>query len=204
MSSKKQIIVVDFDKTIYMDDSLISFCKYIYLKIPWRIPLFLIQCIGLGLYLVKLINTRQFKNMFLIYLCGINTKELRKHAADFRDATFPGRLNTHLLDKLKDSKLPVYCVSASPEAYLHTLAEGLPFENLTGTLSLYKNGFHVISGENCKGIEKIKRLDAYLGKGQYEIIESYSDSMSDLPLFQHSQKAFLVHADGTFSLYVNP
>ncbi len=82
-------------------------------------------------------------------------------------------------------------ISASPEFLLAPVFETLPVQKLMGTPMDKHTG--VIHGENCWGPEKVRRLREYAP--DFHMLEFYSDSRSDTPLAQVSDKAFLVKGD---------
>ena len=47
-----------------------------------------------------------------------------------------------------------------------------------------------IKGKNCKGKEKIVRFNKVFKKAN--VNEAYSDSLSDIPMFEIAKKAYLV------------
>lgn len=188
MSNK--IIVVDFDETLYKHDSLIKFCLYIYSKKPTQYIYVFKQIISLLLHSLKLISTKQFKEMFLSFANGINEDELYQLSIEFWDNQLPEEFNHAILEVTQKSYRTI-CISASPELYLKYICHKLNVE-LIGTRIKYINNCYQIIGENCKGEEKLNRLKAYLNDETFEIEECYSDSMTDAPLFNISKNAFLV------------
>ena len=68
MHSNKELIIIDFDETLYKKDSLIAFCKFIYKKKPTQLWAIFPQLIGSILHTFKLISTKKFKELFLLFL----------------------------------------------------------------------------------------------------------------------------------------
>ena len=72
-------------------------------------------------------------------------------------------------------------------------------DKVIGTRFIKENGLHrnKISGENCKGEEKVKRLKEVLKTENIEIdFENsymFSDSLSDLPLFNLVGHPYLIN-----------
>lgn len=188
-----RIIVVDFDETLYKHDSLIKFCLFIYSKKPSQIIYVFKQVIALVLHTLKLISTKRFKEMFLSFAKGINEAELYQFSVEFWKTQFPNEFNSKILEVLKKSNRTI-CISASPELYLKYVCQQLNIE-LIGTRIQYINDNYHIIGKNCKAEEKLIRLKEYLKYETFEIEECYSDSMTDAPLFNISQNAFLVNGN---------
>ena len=96
--------------------------------------------------------------------------------------------------KERAERCEIICISASPEFLLSHIINELHFNHLIG--STFKTNQHgqiipVMTSENCKGIEKINRLNASFDKN-YIIHSFYSDHKSDLPLFKLAKNRFLV------------
>lgn len=188
MSNK--ITVIDFDETLYKHDSLIKFCLFIYRKRPIQSVNIIIQIIAFVLHTLKLINTKRYKEIFLSFAKGINEEELYQFSVEFWKKEYPSEFNSTILEAIKKSERTI-CISASPELYLKYICQQLNIE-LIGTRIQYKGSKYRIVGENCKAEEKLNRLKEYLKSESYEIDNSYSDSMTDTPLFNISNNAYLV------------
>ncbi|MEK9728106.1 MAG: haloacid dehalogenase-like hydrolase [Candidatus Margulisiibacteriota bacterium] len=86
------------------------------------------------------------------------------------------------------------CISASPGLLLSPIMSELQLKRLIGSIfKTNQNGqiIPVMTSKNCKGIEKINRLNASFKKS-YFIQCFYSDHKSDLPLFKLAKHKFLV------------
>jgi len=82
-------------------------------------------------------------------------------------------------------------ITASPEFLVRPAMERLGVKNVIGTEMDPRTGR--ITGENCKRAEKVRRFyEAYPGG---KIDEFYSDSLSDTPLAELAEKAFLVKGE---------
>ncbi len=195
MPSNKELIVIDFDETLYKKDSLIEFCKFIYKKRPSQLWAIFPQFIGSILHTFKLISTKKFKELFLLFLHGIKEEEVKTLAKEFWDNTGMENFHATITSLFNRKEFRIICISASPEIYLKPILEVYEIE-LIGTILSYQNKNYTIVGENCKGAEKVNRLKMYLQKDSIEIVESYSDSLTDMPLFILSKKAYLVDENG--------
>ncbi len=195
MHSDKPIIIIDFDKTLFKKDSLIEFCKYIFKKKPLQMWSIIPQVFATLLYLFKLIDTKKYKELFLLYLHGINEQELTSFAKEFWANTGMENFNSSITSLFNKKDFRIICISASPEIYLSPITEVYQIELIGTKIAFSKNTYKII-GENCKGEEKVKRLKKYLNAETIDIEESYSDSITDLPLFKLSKKAYLVDENG--------
>lgn len=198
MYSEKEIIIIDFDETLFKKDSLLEFCKFIYKKKPLQTWAILVQIYGSILFLLKLIDTKKYKELFLYFLYGINEEQVEELAKEFWENTGMENFHANITALFNRKEYRIICISASPELYLRPISEVYHFE-LIGTLLSYHQHKYFIKGENCKGEEKVKRLKKYLQLEKPSIAESYSDSWSDKPLFDISKKAYLVEEDGSLT-----
>lgn len=202
MHSNKELIIIDFDETLYKKDSLIEFCKFVFKKKPLQSWAILVQVYASILHLFKLIDTKRYKELFLYFLYGINEKEVEKLAKEFWENTGMENFHANITALFNRKECRIICVSASPEMFLKPIADVYQFE-LIGTLLSYHQPKYLIQGENCKGLEKVKRLKKYLNTDELSISESYSDSLSDTPLFELSKKGFIIDAAGDLQPFIS-
>lgn len=177
--------VYDFDGTIYAGDSTVDFFWYAMKRYPLLLRYVPLQVWGFGMYALKRITKTQLKEYFFSFLKGINASEL---AEEFWDR------NQHRLypwyQEVRDQSCIV--ISASPEFLLRPICNRLDIENLIASEVDSKTGKFL--GENCRGEEKVRRLNREFG--EVSIGAFYSDSLSDTPLAILAKNAFLVK-DGT-------
>ena len=196
MYSNNKLIIIDFDGTLYKKDSLIVFCLYVYRKHPSKLWVLFPQIVASILHILKIITTKRYKEIFLLFLSGFDESEVQILAINFWNSLNQNQFNPSLLELINKNECRIICISASPELYLKPLLDKMNIE-LIGTLLNYSNNRYSIVGENCKGQEKVNRLKKYLGYDAFEIEESYSDSLSDKPLFELSKRCYFVKSDST-------
>lgn len=179
--------VYDFDGTIYKGDSSVDFAKYCIKKNKkcWRaVP----RTVGAGIrYALKQISTKDFKEVFFSFLRQLEPKEIDGLVAEFWK-THKDRIASWYKENQNDDDV---VISASPRFLLEPIMMVLGIKNLIAT-EMNKSS-SVISGENCKGVEKVRRL-----KNEYpgvHIDHFYSDSLSDYPLAEIADEAFLVNGE---------
>jgi len=202
MSSSQKLIIIDFDETLYKKDSLIEFCKYIYIQRPYQIWAVLVQLYGTLLYLLKLIDTKKYKEYFLFYLYGIPESKVLVYAQNFWNTRNKNNFNNKITTLFEQNDFRIICISASPELYLKPILERFKIEYIGTRLEFVHNRYKII-GENCKGIEKVNRLRSYLAEDKIEIHQSYSDSLIDQPLFELSKSAYIVKKNGDVQLFTS-
>lgn len=178
--------VYDFDKTIYKRDSSLDFYLFCMKKQPGilaEIPVLMIWSI---LFLFQYRSNAAFKTVFkekfyrfLRYLDSVDElveefwKLNRDKIADFYQ-------KNHRNDDI--------VISASPEFLLLPICSELGIGKLIASRVDKHTGRY--TGENCWGEEKVRRFREDLGEAL--IGEFYSDSLSDAPLAEIAEKAYLV------------
>ena len=76
---KKNIIVYDFDKTIYGGESGTNFFTYYFKKYPMRALMFsFLYLKEVFLYLIKVTNVKQLKERFYVFLEKHSPEEIQK------------------------------------------------------------------------------------------------------------------------------
>lgn len=171
--------VYDFDKTIYDGDASLDFWKYSVKKQPLLVFYLPYQVFSAILFKSKLISRKQFKERFFSFLKSVHSLDLN----GFWDA-HQYKIKKWYLDQKKSDDL---IISASPEFILKGITDRLKIE-LLGTKMDSQTG--KISGENCRGEEKVKRLYEFCKDPRID--QFYSDSKSDTPLKKLAKSAYLI------------
>lgn len=185
--NKLKIDVYDFDKTLYKKDSTLEFWKFCINKKVYLIFLLPYQLLYFFLNKIGIISIKKFKQEFFIFLRWISYSEIEILVKRFWTNELKN-LNEKLIQNLDKTNKKVVCISASPEFLISYPCRKVGIDIIVGTNYNLKN--HLIIGENCKGIEKVKRLNKLFEN--YKIENFYSDSLSDLPLFDIAENGYLV------------
>lgn len=207
---RKKIAIFDIDKTIIKKDSMFLFVWYGIKKRP--LTFFNLFTVGLKtlLYKLKLMKVERVKASYYYPIRFLEEADLE----NFYHTALVKNIYREALNELKDKKendYHVLLVSASPHAYLKYF-KNIPFvDEVIGTELVRKNGryTHVIEGRNCKGEEKTVRIRRYLIDAgfqiDYEHSCAYSDSLSDIPVFQLVKNRYLInqHSPGLEELRWN-
>lgn len=172
--------VYDFDKTIYDGDSSFDFCLFCIRKKPSLLKVFLTKLPNCARYAFGKEDLKQLKEHFFSFLCEID--DVDALLKEFWDKHEKGIKKWYI--KKEDDVI----ISASPEFLLAEICARLGITSLIATKMDKKTG--KISGENCKGEEKVARFSKEYGDA--EIDNFYSDSFSDLPLAKMAKKAYLI------------
>ena len=184
-----KLSVYDFDKTIYNGETLNDFYRFYLIKKPWKIYTVIFQLWYFLLYVLKIINLEKLKENFLRFLNGENTGELKKLIREFwkkKESKINLWVKDEILKNKKETEILV-AISASPTFLIIDRLRLMGFDVVIGTDFLFESTkFHShITSKNCKNYEKVKRLDKWAEDNniQYDIVNFYSDSIADKPLF---------------------
>lgn len=187
----KKIVVYDFDKTIYGGETSTDFMRFFlkrnkkYIK---RLP-----------YVIKSLfyynkNLKRSKEIFFRILDNIDMELLKNEIREFWKQNNK-KIFSWISDEIKVNKLEsdeLILISATPSIFLEEISKELGFDKLIATefVKQKDNFISKIEGSNCKGVEKVYRLQEYLEN--FEIIKFYSDSMSDKPLFDLAKEKYFI------------
>ena len=174
--------VYDFDKTIYYPDSSYHFFLYCLKRYPAIVWPVIPKSVRLALaYKRGRISAKPLKQQLFSFLCRLDdpARTVREFWRSHR-----GNLQDWYLKQKREDDL---IISASPEFLLAPVAEELGVRLIATKMDAASG---LIRGENCHDVEKVKRLQAeYPGS---KIDAFYSDSISDSPLAELAEQAFLI------------
>lgn len=177
-----KVNLYDFDNTIYKGDSSTDFFFYALMKYPKvfkYIPRIVKSAI---LYKLKIIKKTKMKENIFSFLEVIpDVDSLVKkfwdtHTCYIKDFYLTKKHNKDII------------ISASPEFLLKPITDKLEVMDLIASDVDKKTG--KFNGLNCYGKEKVKRLNKKYK--DLTVIESYSDSLSDTPILELAEKAYIV------------
>ena len=174
--------VYDFDKTILNEDSSKLFLLYCLrheprntLRKPWeKVRSALLWAVGFG-------ELEQLKESLFSVLASLPDPD--RFVADFWKENL-WRIEPWYLPLKREDDL---VISASPEFLVRPVTDQLGIR-LLGTPMSISTG--KILGRNCKGEEKVRRFRRTYGDCAVE--RFYSDSLSDTPMAQLAEEAFLI------------
>ncbi len=176
----------DFDQTIYAGNCFVDFYFYCLLRRPYIALLLPYQLILSILYLLRILNRKQFKQSFHCYLFFVFGKE--RMIANFWKTHIKKIKLWYLQQKQPDDVI----ISASPEFFLKPVCDMLEIKNLIATKMDLRNGH--IHGENCCHDAKVRMFQQYFG-ADAKLHGFYSDSRQDLPMMQYAEKGYFVYSD---------
>lgn len=198
----ERLAIFDVDFTLTKRETLIEFYRFVLLKNPALIR-HLPRTLKAGfIYLFKGMELKKAKENFLAFTEGIHEKQMNDLVKEFYEKRLSKILYKDAIEmirKLKAEGCKVILISASAEFYLKELYNIPEVDRVIGTQFKVQEGIHKCEmiGENCKGEEKVKRLMEVLESEGIEVdfknSYMFSDSLSDLPLFNLVGKPYLIN-----------
>lgn len=178
--------VFDFDKTIYRKDSTLEFYLYC-VKKNYKAGKILPKFLGKAImYKLGRVSKTEMKTAFFSYLIEMDNIEALVETF-WRDRSL---MNWYIKD-IRESDV---IISASPEFLIKPMMIKYGIEKVLASEVDMNSG--QFASPNCYGSEKVIRFQnsGYVG----EIHEFYSDSLSDSPMAELADKAYLV-CDGNYT-----
>ncbi|MBX4262503.1 HAD-IB family hydrolase [Clostridium estertheticum] len=199
---KEKLAIFDVDYTITKRETLVEFYIFMIKKNPKYIKYLPKSIFSSIFYVFKIYDASKTKKTFIRFIDGIEENDMKKIVKEFYEKRLSKILYKDAIDTIKKMKTKgykIYLISASAEFYLSELYNIKEVDKVIGTRFIKENGLHrnQILGENCKGEEKVKRLKEVLLKENIDVdFENscmFSDSLSDLPLFNLVGHPYLIN-----------
>lgn len=178
----KKAIIYDFDKTIYSKETSMAFMFFFLKRHRSLIPKFILN---LTIILFNIKNLKKVKNIFFSIFKGMDIENDINLFWEKEMKNIYPYFFKEIKENRKDADLLIL-ISASPDFLLEPIYKKLGFDILISTK--YSN--FTLIGKNCKKDEKLKRLNEL---GNFDVLCFYSDSLSDLPLFNIAKKKISIN-----------
>lgn len=198
----EKLAIFDVDYTLTKSETLMELFLFMLKKNP-RLIKYAFKCIYSSLfYILRIYSAKKAKESFISFIEGMEEKHLQGIIREFYENKLSKIIYNDALEymkKYKNQGYKIYLISASYEFYLNELYNIKEVDKIIGTKLKMSEGKYsnFIDGENCKGEEKVKRLLLDLEKDGIEVNfkESvmFSDSLSDLPLFNLVGRGYLIN-----------
>jgi phosphatidylglycerophosphatase C len=195
-ANKPVVAAFDFDGTLTRRDTLLPFLLHtLGPAAVARHALALSPTLaGYGLGLIN--NGIAKERVFVQCLAGMRMDELQLEGERFAMYVLPGLLSNAAMQRLEWHKQQGHrCVviSASLELYVQPWAIKAGFDDVIATrLEFREDGraTGMLSGVNCFGVEKVRRLEALLGAREGYKLYAYGDSRGDRELLESADNAY--------------
>lgn len=198
MRKRNKIILFDLDKTLITCDSLKQLVFFLlktdFFKTLSKVPFLFI--ISIFHFLSVCDHKTKTKSLFLSkLLSGYTERQTKKISIKFSKYIFNFFKNKKTYQILLNSKRSgnkIFIVTASPDFYCKYISHLFKALLISTKTSFNKKGILKIVNKNCYGHEKkiriLKEIKNF--KEKYSIF--YTDSMSDAPLMQVCNEAYIV------------
>lgn len=186
----RSVNIYDFDSTIYRGDSSVDFIVHCFMRQP-----------------SLLVYTPRMAWSIVMYIIGNNSKEQVKQAmfSFLKSIKNPDDMVSSFWSKSITKIKPWYLsqkdssdiiITASPEFLVSSVANKISVENIIATDIDIGTG--KVSGKNCVGEEKVRRL--MLEYPNVTIDKAYGDSASDIPMLKIAKNGYFVKGDSICNL----
>ena len=194
-SNQPVVAAFDFDGTITTRDCFIPFCLKVagYPRFLWAVLLALPHIIGM---LLRTVSREQAKVRLLHFvLGGRSIKEIKQTAEAFAEEFIPKVVRPNALQRInwhREQGHQVILVSASLENYLIPWAKKVGVDEVLATRLAVVEGSVTgeLNGANCRGQEKVERLEKKLGSREKFQLYAYGDTSGDRELLASADFSF--------------
>ena len=190
-----KIAFFDFDDTIICEDSFIGFSKYALGTKKYIISLILSIPYIVSWKLGIISNSRAKEMLFNRMFKGLQLETFNKLCEEYAGRLKPNGAILHQIKHLQQQGVEIVIVSASIRNWIEPFAKRLSIRHIIATEIEIESENKLLTGKfntpNCFGPEKVNRILQIFNLRDTEIW-SFSDSMSDRPLFNISDYPFLV------------
>ncbi len=201
-SAKPVVAVFDFDGTVTYADSFVPFLRDSSGFVKFWFGLLVLSPVTLGHVVGFVSNSRAKERFIRHFFAGWIAERLDAAAKVFASGPrLANLLNPAAMERLAWHQREghrVILLSASPELYLRHWAGAHGIATTLGTRLEMSEGRATgrLSGLNCHGVEKVRRLEAELGPLDRFEVYAYGDSRADLSLLERVQHAFFRSFEG--------
>ncbi|MEQ1526782.1 MAG: HAD family hydrolase [Gallionella sp.] len=189
---KPIVAAFDFDGTLTRHDTMFPFLLFVVGR-----SAFIRHCIKLlptliGYKLGIVRNNIAKERVFICFLSGMCVVELRHKAEQFAVQKLPALLRIEAMQRLtwhRQQGHRCVVISASLAIYLRPWANQVGFDDVLATqLEILQDEKITgkLSGGNCFGTEKVKRLEKLLGDRAGYTLYAYGDSSGDKELLAYA------------------
>lgn len=188
METRRIAALFDFDGTLTRRDTMLPFLLFVLRKNPRS----LVDLPRLGFlaapYALGWLSKESIKGVALRLWRRVPASRRQEILGEFYDDAIRPRLLSGGVTRLEWHRAQGHrtvMVSASVDSYLSLVAKRLGFEHLLCTRTELEPTPRV-SGPNCYGEEKVRRLRAepWFGEVDWAASYAYSDHISDLPMLR--------------------
>ncbi len=185
----RSLIISDLDGTLIKGDSFLLFLWFSSNSWAYFIFRSILAIPVLVFWKAGFISTTAAKEKILRSFTGKRKqKELFEIGTAFSEKVLEGKLRPYILDKLREINNAggtSLIVSASPEIWVQPLGELIGAASISTRLE-FKNGRFTgkFEGENCQGVEKVRRIKEVVNLKEFDEILVFGNSKGDIPMLE--------------------
>jgi len=195
-ANKPVVAAFDFDGTLTCRETLLPFLLHTLgaMRVARDALILSPTLAGYGLGLIR--NDVAKQRVFVQCLGGMRMDELQRQGELFAAQKLPGLMREEAMRRLAWHQAQEHrCVviSASVDLYIRPWAIKAGFDDVLAThLEIRADGTTTgrLAGDNCYGIEKVRRLEALLGARDGYTLYAYGDSRGDRELLHMADYAY--------------
>jgi HAD superfamily hydrolase (TIGR01490 family) len=181
-----KLALFDFDGTITTEDSLLEFIIFVRGKTRFVIGIFALSPILFG-YAIGIVNHKIAKQWILrMFFRGMSKEHMEELGIEFIHQRLPQILNPHALDRIRwhqSEGHEVVVVSASAPPWIEPWCKANQVKVICTQLEFSEKRFTgKISGRNCRGKEKVSRIQENYNLDDVEFVYAYGNSKGDKPM----------------------
>jgi len=190
----RRIAFFDFDGTITTRDTLLEFVRHS--KGSFRFYLgFLLTSPWMVAYKLKIISNQKAKEKFLgFFFRNYPSAAFHELCTSFAKEVIPRLIRPKALaeiHRLQQAGAEVVIVSASPENWIRPWSDQTGLQLLSTRLTIKDEKVTgKITGRNCHGEEKVRRIREAYTLSDYDEIYAYGDTRGDLPMLGLARVSF--------------
>ena len=195
MSARRRYAIFDMDGTVTRSDSMLDLLASSIRRRPGRLLGVPAAVARTAWQLSTGQRTRAKESMLHLALAGLDHKGVQEVAALAADRASLNPCVQHRIAAHQSAGDEIWIASASPRPIVERVAERIGVINVVATELDFDGGVATgrLRGLNCRGDEKLRRLDAVLPEGWRHSAVAYSDDpVADGPLLAASARAVLV------------
>ena len=195
-ASKPVVAAFDFDGTLTRRDTLLPFLLHVLGTAAVMRHAFILSPTLAGYSLGMIRNDAAKERVFTQCLAGMHIDELQREAVQFVEHKLPSLMRSEALQRLgwhKKQGHRCIVISASLALYVQPWAQKMGFDDVIAThLETREDGRITgkLSGANCFGTEKVRRLEILLGDRDGYTLYAYGDSRGDKELLSTADYAY--------------
>ena len=194
------IYIFDLDLTLTKKNTYIAFLMQCLKKKKRAVFYFPFLVFSVFQFFFKKIDNSQLKQRFLsVFLSGVSLNQIQPVIDSFSQKIL---MNGLFVDAIKELEMllkngnTVILASASLDIYVNEIGRLLNCSKIISTkveIDCDNKITGKIDGGNLKGINKLKAVKNYLREESGKNITFYSDSISDLPLFEWVEYPIIIN-----------